>query len=145
MHADDFRYWDAAMHARPVTVVHEPGKTSVRRIEKGVSVPLTESLRDCFCRISPLWSFGVVPRLLRGETVLIVAHANSIRALIYHIDGDIMTLDNLRDVKIPSAVPLVYDFEIESNNSLRPIGKPSDLGMRGYFIVSEDLKSEVGP
>ena len=111
----------------------------------GVTVPLTESLQDCFCRISPLWTFGVVPRLLRGETVLVVAHANSIRALIKHIDGDTMSLDNVRDVTIPSAIPLIYDFEIESEQSLKPLGDPTNLGMRGYFISNKELIENVTP
>jgi hypothetical protein len=45
-----------------------------------------------------------------GRTVLVVAHANTIRSILVAIDGDVATRDNAKKVKIPSALPLVYEF-----------------------------------
>ena len=93
---------------------------SVSRIdsfEKGVRIPDTESLQQCATRILPLWR-SIVPRLHDGETVLIVGHANSIRALVMLIDGGVITDAQLREISIPSAVPLIYDFESISSADL---------------------------
>ena len=72
---------------KPMTVISHPGKQQIVTIEKGISVPRTESLADCAKRVWPLWMNGIAPRVARGETVLIVAHANSIRSIVKHIDN----------------------------------------------------------
>lgn len=72
-------------------------------------LPATESLEKTIARVVPYWDQVVVPCLLKGETVLIVAHGNSLRGLIKHLDGtsdeDIMGLD------LPTGVPLAYEFD----------------------------------
>ena len=73
-------------------------------------MPPSESLRDASERVLPLWIRGIAPRLRNGETVLVVAHANTIRAMLHRIDPCVVTRENMKSVKIPSAVPLVYEF-----------------------------------
>jgi len=128
-------------------------------------MPDTESLQQCASRIMPLWR-SIASRLHDGETVLIVAHANSIRSLLKHIDGDVMTDAQLMKISIPTAIPLIYDFESVASSGttttttgivddgcdggrdggpavaqkdLRVKGVPTLLGMRGRYLASKDL------
>ena len=132
--------WQSAAWAKPQTIISEPGKRQITATEKEITLPESESLMDCANRVLPLWKNGIFPRILNGETVLIVAHANSIRTMIMHIDAETMTTDNVRDVHIPSAVPLVYDFiRCDVDGSIRPMGTPTALGMRGRYLASREL------
>lgn len=72
-------------------------------------LPRTESLRDVVRRLLPYWYDAVVPDLLAGRTVLVVAHGNSIRALVKHLDevGDA----EIVEVNIPTGIPLVYELD----------------------------------
>ena len=140
MNRQDKQNWKNVEWAQPQTIISEPGKRQITATEKEIAIPETESLQDCSNRVQPLWKNGIFPRILNGETVLIVAHANSIRTMIMHIDSETMTAQNVRDIHVPSAVPLVYDFvKNESDGSIRPIGTPTALGMRGRYLASREL------
>ncbi|MFF0793935.1 2,3-diphosphoglycerate-dependent phosphoglycerate mutase [Streptomyces spiralis] len=73
------------------------------------SMPRTESLADVTARLLPYWHDAVVPGLRAGRTTLVVAHSNSLRALVAHLDrlspGELPALD------IPTAMPLCYDLD----------------------------------
>ena len=132
--------WQNVAWAQPQTIISEPGKRKITATEKEITMLETESLQDCANRVLPLWKNGIFPRIINGETVLIVAHANSIRTMIMHIDSETMTTENVRDVHIPSAIPLVYDFiKNDSDGSIRPMGSPTALGMRGRYLASREL------
>ena len=73
-------------------------------------MPASESLRDTYERVLPLWMHGIAPRLRQGETVLVSAHANTLRSMIHLIDPDVCTRQNMKTIKVPSAVPLLYSF-----------------------------------
>jgi bisphosphoglycerate-dependent phosphoglycerate mutase len=64
---------------QPINIEIQPGKPPVKSIEKNAVIPLAESLKDCSERVQPLWEQKIVPRIIAGETVLIVAHSNTIR------------------------------------------------------------------
>ena len=71
--------------------------------------PTTECLKDVVARMLPYWYDAVVPDLNDGKTVLIVAHGNSLRALVKHLDqiGD----DAIAALNIPTGIPLVYELD----------------------------------
>ncbi|HUN34439.1 MAG TPA: phosphoglyceromutase [Trebonia sp.] len=77
--------------------------------------PRAESLRDVVDRLLPYWYDGIVPDLAAGQMVLVVAHGNSLRALVKHLDRisdtDIVALN------IPTGIPLLYEFD----DALRPV------------------------
>lgn len=73
-------------------------------------MPPSESLYNTYERVMPLWLQGIIPHLRAGRTVLVVGHANTIRSMLFAIDPDIVTKENSKQVKIPSALPLVYEF-----------------------------------
>jgi 2,3-bisphosphoglycerate-dependent phosphoglycerate mutase len=72
-------------------------------------LPVTESLEDTMERTLPLWHSRIWPDLLSGRNVLIVAHGNSLRGLVKHIDG--LTPEEIQVVGIPNGIPLVYKFD----------------------------------
>jgi len=71
--------------------------------------PLTECLADVVARLVPYWESDIVPDLVDGNTVLVVAHGNSLRALCKHLDG--ISDDAIVDLNIPTGMPLVYELD----------------------------------
>lgn len=77
--------------------------------------PLTECLADVVVRFLPYFTDVIVPDLRSGKTVLIVAHGNSLRALVKHLDQ--MSDDDVVGLNIPTGIPLRYDLDAR----LRPL------------------------
>lgn len=75
-------------------------------------VPLTESLADTRERVRPLWLEELRPAMLAGQTVLLVGHANCLRALISCIQTSLRD-EHLPSLGVPNALPLVYSFDAE--------------------------------
>jgi 2,3-bisphosphoglycerate-dependent phosphoglycerate mutase len=74
--------------------------------------PGGESLRDTGARTWPYYLHTIQPHVLRGEGVLIVAHGNSLRALIMALDG--LTPDEVVKLELPTGVPVVYRLNADS-------------------------------
>lgn len=72
-------------------------------------LPRTECLRDVLARLLPYWHDQLIPDLAAGRTVLVVAHGNSLRALVKHLD-DISDGD-IAELNVPTGMPLVYDLD----------------------------------
>ena len=77
--------------------------------ENKAELPLTESLKETIARAVPYFEKEIKPKMLAGERVLIAAHGNSIRALVKYFDN--MSDAEIMEVNIPTAVPLVYEFD----------------------------------
>jgi 2,3-bisphosphoglycerate-dependent phosphoglycerate mutase len=71
--------------------------------------PRTECLKDVVARMLPYWYDAVVPDLNDGKTALIVAHGNSLRALVKHLDG--IGDAAIAELNIPTGIPLVYELD----------------------------------
>jgi 2,3-bisphosphoglycerate-dependent phosphoglycerate mutase len=71
--------------------------------------PRTECLKDVLERMLPYWYDAVVPDLGPDGTVLIVAHGNSLRALVKHLDG--ISDAAIAELNIPTGIPLVYTLD----------------------------------
>jgi 2,3-bisphosphoglycerate-dependent phosphoglycerate mutase len=82
---------------------------------KHEDIPLSECLADTVKRVLPLWNESVAPALKLGKRVLLVAHGNSIRALIKHLDR--VSEEEIMGVNVPNGTPLVYEFD----ENLQPI------------------------
>jgi 2,3-bisphosphoglycerate-dependent phosphoglycerate mutase len=72
-------------------------------------VPRTESLKIVIDRMLPYWESDIIPSLTAGETVLVTAHGNSLRALVKHLDG--IADDAIAELNIPTGIPLVYELD----------------------------------
>jgi len=77
--------------------------------------PRSECLKDVMARMLPYWYDAVVPDLVRDGTVLIVAHGNSLRALVKHLDG--ISDAAIAELNIPTGIPLVYELD----DAFRPV------------------------
>lgn len=75
----------------------------------GIAIPSTESLKLTIERVLPYWESTILPVLARGETVIIAAHGNSLRALVKHLSG--ISDADITDLEIPTGQPIVYEFE----------------------------------
>lgn len=71
-------------------------------------LPGTESLKITLGRVLPYWNKVIVPHVRRGDTVLIVAHGNSLRALVKYLDG--ISDEDILKLNIPTGVPMVYEL-----------------------------------
>ena len=76
---------------------------------KSSDLPLTESLKDTVARFVPYWEKTIAPVIKSGQKVLIVAHGNSLRALVKYLDN--VSESNIIDLNIPTGVPLVYELD----------------------------------
>jgi 2,3-bisphosphoglycerate-dependent phosphoglycerate mutase len=72
-------------------------------------MPRTECLADVVVRMLPYWYDAIVPDLRRRLTVVVVAHGNSLRALVKHLDG--MTEQEVVALNIPTGIPLLYELD----------------------------------
>jgi 2,3-bisphosphoglycerate-dependent phosphoglycerate mutase len=72
-------------------------------------IPGTECLADVVDRLLPYWYDAIVADLRVHETVLVVAHGNSLRALVKHLEG--IGNDEIAEVNIPTGNPLVYELD----------------------------------
>jgi 2,3-bisphosphoglycerate-dependent phosphoglycerate mutase len=77
-------------------------------------LPATESLKDTLARVLPYWEQCIVPQLRPGRQVLLVAHGNSLRALVKMLDQ--LSEQAVVELNIPTGVPLLYEFD----DALRP-------------------------
>jgi 2,3-bisphosphoglycerate-dependent phosphoglycerate mutase len=78
-----------------------------------VAPPAGESLRDTGARVWPYYLHTIQPHVLRGERVLIVAHGNSLRALIMALDG--MTPDEIVKFELATGEIVVYRLNADSS------------------------------
>ena len=72
-------------------------------------LPRSECLKDVLHRLLPYWYDRLVPDLAAGRTPLVVAHGNSLRALVKHLDG--IGDGEIADLNIPTGIPLVYELD----------------------------------
>lgn len=73
------------------------------------SLPAAESLKDTLARVLPYWESRIVPELRANKNVLIVAHGNSLRALVKMLD--MMSENDIVDFNIPTGIPILYELD----------------------------------
>jgi 2,3-bisphosphoglycerate-dependent phosphoglycerate mutase len=74
-------------------------------------IPQGECLKDTVQRVLPLWNESIAPALKLGKRVILVAHGNSIRALIKHLDQ--VSDEAIMGINIPNGSPLIYELDDE--------------------------------
>ena len=105
----------------------------------GVSdLPASESLKDTLLRVKPYWQTQIMPSLLGNQDVLIVAHGNSLRAMVKMIEN--ISDKEIVDFNIPTGIPLAYEF----NENLKPvkqgfIGDPEFIEQAKQAVANQGL------
>jgi 2,3-bisphosphoglycerate-dependent phosphoglycerate mutase len=101
-------------------------------------LPVTESLKDTLARVQPYWETEIAPRIRAGRQVIIVAHGNSLRALVKMLDG--LGEAEILKVNIPTGIPLVYELDDDLRAlSSRYLGDP-EAAKRAAEAVANQAK-----
>ena len=87
-----------------------------------VAPPGGESLKDTVARVLPYYNQEILPRVLRGERVLVAAHGNSLRALVMVLDR--LTPTTIPAMELDTGVPLVYRLKADSTVETKQVLKP---------------------
>jgi 2,3-bisphosphoglycerate-dependent phosphoglycerate mutase len=94
------------------------------------ALPLTESTKTTGDRVLPFWLSTLKPAIASGKRLLVVAHGNSLRALVKDIDG--FSNEAIVKLNIPTGVPLVYQFD---EATWRPIPQEGRMdGLSGRYV-----------
>ena len=89
-------------------------------------LPASESLKDTLGRVLPFWHARVAPELRAGSNVLVVAHGNSLRAMVKMLDN--VAESDITELNIPTGVPLLYELDSELRpRSSRYLGDPAAI------------------
>lgn len=89
-------------------------------------LPLTESLKNTVERVVPYYERDIAPLIKQGKRVLIVAHGNSLRALVKYLDN--VSDKEIVGLNIPTGIPLVYELDTET---LKPV--------KHYYVGDQEL------
>ncbi|HLB32781.1 MAG: phosphoglyceromutase [Verrucomicrobia bacterium RIFCSPHIGHO2_12_FULL_41_10] len=87
-------------------------------------LPLTECLKDTIERVIPYWEEKIAPVVRQGKKVVIMAHGNTIRALMKHLDQ--LSEEEILHTNIPTGIPLVYELD----QDLKPL--------RHYYLGDQE-------
>lgn len=101
-------------------------------------LPATESLKITLERVLPYWHSTLVPEIKSGTRVLIVAHGNSIRALVKYLDH--VSEADITELNIPTGLPLVYELD----KDLKPIrhyylGDPEEAAKKAAAVANQGM------
>ncbi len=91
-------------------------------------LPQTESLKTTVDRVLPFWYDEICPAVKDDQRVVVVAHGNSLRAIVKHLTG--MSNEAIIKYNIPTACPLVYEFD----HNLKPT--------KNYYLLDEKTLKE---
>lgn len=84
---------------------HDPRYADVPRED----IPLTESLKDTVARTMPYWECEILPALVHNDSLLVVAHGNSLRGIVKNLKG--ISDDDISSLNLPTATPWVFEFD----------------------------------
>ena len=117
--ADQVKVWRRSYDVPPPDITDDnasnPNHDERYRQVPSDQLPLAECLADVVARLRPYWDDVLAPDLLAGQTVLVAAHGNSLRALVKELDG--ISSEDIVELNIPTGEPLVYDL----GDDLRPV------------------------
>lgn len=85
---------------------------------KDNEIPLAESLKDTIARVLPYWNENISPEIRKGKNILIVAHGNSLRALVKHLLK--ISDEKIMELNLPTGKPLVFEITEELKITAAP-------------------------
>jgi 2,3-bisphosphoglycerate-dependent phosphoglycerate mutase len=109
---DQVRLWRRSYDVAPPPLAPGgPYDFAADRRYAATTPPTTESLKTTLARVIPYWRREIAPRLAAGDTVLVVAHGNSLRAIVKHLFA--VSERAIVDVEIPTGNPLLIDLSTD--------------------------------
>ncbi len=109
------RSYDVRPPALDETDPRNPSKDRRYKDLRTEQIPLAECLKDTVERFLPCWNDIISPAVRSGKRALIVAHGNSLRALVKYLDG--IPDDAITELNIPTGMPLIYELD----DAMRPV------------------------
>jgi 2,3-bisphosphoglycerate-dependent phosphoglycerate mutase len=104
-----------------------------RRVE---NLPRAEALKQTMERFQPLWENKLAPKILEGKNLLIVAHGNSLRALIQMLEN--YPKEELIELNIPTGIPLIYELDDHLKPlSHRYLGDPDAVAKAQQAVANQ--------
>lgn len=85
---------------------------------KDSEIPLAESLKDTIARVLPYWNENISPEIRKGKNILIVAHGNSLRALVKHLLE--LSDEKIMELNLPTGKPLIFEITEELKITAAP-------------------------
>jgi 2,3-bisphosphoglycerate-dependent phosphoglycerate mutase len=102
-------------------------------------LPATESLKDTLERVLPIWESRISSDLLAGRNVLVVAHGNSLRAMVKMLDN--IAEAEIVELNIPTGVPLLYELDAKLQPlSRRYLGDPQAIAAAAEAVRKQTEK-----
>ena len=127
------RQFDVPPPALETTDARFPGNNPMYADLSPGDLPRGESLKDTLTRLLPFWHNTVAPELHRDKNVLIVAHHNSLRGLVKHLEN-INDVD-IANIRIRTADPILYQL----NNDMIPISRVSLRPRSTFSRISQKI------
>jgi 2,3-bisphosphoglycerate-dependent phosphoglycerate mutase len=118
------RSYDVPPPALEKTDERYPGKDRRYAGMRPQDIPVTECLKDTVARFLPHWNDVIAPDVKAGRSVIVVAHGNTIRALVKYLDN--VSEKDIVGLNIPTGIPLVYELD----DGLRPL--------RHYYLGDQE-------
>lgn len=102
-------------------------------------LPRGETLKTTCDRLLPYWREELWPVIQSGQRCLIVAHGNSLRALVQHLDG--LSADAIMEVNIPTGIPLLYKLNTDMKVlEKRYLGDPDAVAAAIHSVAKQGQK-----
>ncbi|MEY4616257.1 MAG: hypothetical protein RJB66_1217 [Pseudomonadota bacterium] len=99
-------------------------------------LPACESLKDTVARFLPFWKETIVPQIREGKKVVLVAHGNSLRALVQHLEN--MTPAQIMELNLPTGIPLVYSLDKDLKViEKRFVGDPEEVAKAMEAVANQ--------
>lgn len=110
---DQVKLWRRSFAVKPPILSKSDERNPARLLQyqgiPSIKLPLSESLKDTSKRVNECFEENICPQLQNKKDILLVAHGNSIRALIMRLEK--LTPQQIIEVNLPTAVPLVYELD----------------------------------
>ncbi|MGO9558678.1 MAG: 2,3-diphosphoglycerate-dependent phosphoglycerate mutase [Acidimicrobiales bacterium] len=139
--ADQVALWRRSYDVPPPPLpANDPGHPATdpryRLVPRSV-LPASECLADVVRRLLPYWEDAIAPDLLNGMTVLVVAHGNSLRALLKHLEN--VSDDDIVGINIPTGVPRVYELGATLELACEPryLGDPTAVAAKAQAVANQ--------
>jgi 2,3-bisphosphoglycerate-dependent phosphoglycerate mutase len=131
---EQFKLWRRSFDTPPPAIADSDQysqASDIRYKDLGPDLPKTECLKDVVKRLMPYLDNEIASDLSQGKTVLVVAHGNSIRAIVKHLAC--ISDNDIAEVNIPTGIPLLYRFD----DDFEPIIK------EGEYLDPEAAKESI--